>query len=222
MNLHVNDEKYLMFMNNIQNILINHQNDYNILKENTLLLKKKDDELKSIYIFFHTLSNSHTENLSQFNILEKSYFTKKELLDARNIILNNHQKNVFEYQQIFVNDFPWIINPNKSITWNVSIYNVLLSAEIDKINNKYHINFDSVKNNIDRERLAIDIVDNIKAEILFLFHSTHYSYNEEEFNALLNRIRQEFTNMILKNTNNENLIISSVRKYINKLRKNMQ
>ena len=120
---------------------------------------------------------------------------------------------------MFNNNFPWIINPDKSIVWNVSIYNAIISTEIDSINNKYDINYDPVKNNISREELVLDVLNSIKSEILIIFQSSHYSYDKEEFNAVLNKIRRDYNNMILYDNVPEKFIIVDVRKYINKLRK---
>lgn len=235
MNLHISDDKYLIFFNNIKNILTRHRNEYNILKENTLLFKKRTQELHEIYLKFHY--TNYNEKLSRFNVLEKVYFTKKELLEAKNKILNANKEQDFDHyqltdfvnslsdnisEQMFNNNFPWIIDPDKSIVWNVSIYNAIVSTEIDSINNKYDINYDPVKNNISREELVMDVLNSIKSEILIIFQSSHYSYNEEEFNAILNKIRKDYTNMILYNNSTEKFIIVDVRKYINKLRKSRE
>lgn len=232
MNLHVNDEKYLIFFNNIKNILTRHQNEYKILKENNLLFKKRTEELNEVYLKFHY--TNYNEKLSRFNVLEKVYFTKKELLEAKNKVLNANKEQDFDHyqvtdlinalsdnisEQIFNNNFPWIINPDKSIVWNVSIYNAIISTEIDSINNKYDINYDPVKNNISREELVLDVLNSIKSEILIIFQSSHYSYDKEEFNAVLNKIRRDYNNMILYDNVPEKFIIVDVRKYINKLRK---
>lgn len=232
MNLHISDDKYLIFFNNIKNILTRHRNEYKILKENNLLFKKRTEELNEVYLKFHY--TNYNEKLSRFNVLEKVYFTKKELLEAKNKVLNaNKEQNFDHYQvtdlinalsdniseQMFNNNFPWIINPDKSIVWNVSIYNAIISTEIDSINNKYDINYDPVKNNISREELVLDVLNSIKSEILIIFQSSHYSYDKEEFNAVLNKIRRDYTNMILYNNSTEKFIIVDVRKYINKLRK---
>lgn len=232
MNLHISDDKYLIFFNNIKNILTRHRNEYNILKENTLLFKKRTQELHEVYLKFHY--TNYNEKLSRFNVLEKVYFTKKELLEAKNKILNANKEQDFDHyqltdfvnslsdnisEQMFNNNFPWIIDPDKSIVWNVSIYNAIVSTEIDSINNKYDINYDPVKNNISREELVMDVLNSIKSEILIIFQSSHYSYNEEEFNAILNKIRRDYNNMILYDNVPEKFIIVDVRKYINKLRK---
>lgn len=232
MNLHISDDKYLIFFNNIKNILTRHQNEYKILKENNLLFKKRTEELNEVYLKFHY--TNYNEKLSRFNVLEKVYFTKKELLEAKNKVLNANKEQDFDHyqvtdlinalsdnisEQMFNNNFPWIINPDKSIVWNVSIYNAIISTEIDSINNKYDINYDPVKNNISREELVLDVLNSIKSEILIIFQSSHYSYNEEEFNAVLNKIRRDYNNMILYDNVPEKFIIVDVRKYINKLRK---
>lgn len=232
MNLHISDDKYLIFFNNIKNILTRHQNEYKILKENNLLFKKRTEELNEVYLKFHY--TNYNEKLSRFNVLEKVYFTKKELLEAKNKVLNANKEQDFDHyqvtdlinalsdnisEQMFNNNFPWIINPDKSIVWNVSIYNAIISTEIDSINNKYDINYDPVKNNISREELVLDVLNSIKSEILIIFQSSHYSYDKEEFNAVLNKIRRDYNNMILYDNVPEKFIIVDVRKYINKLRK---